>query len=48
MNTNRCMIIAEAGVNQNGDLSLGFELIRAAIEAGADAVKFQTFFYGSP
>jgi sialic acid synthase SpsE len=35
--------IAEAGVNHNGSLTLGKELIDIAIEAGADAVKFQTF-----
>lgn len=38
-----CFIIAEAGVNHNGDLQLAKELIFAAKEAGADAVKFQTF-----
>lgn len=38
-----CFIIAEAGVNHNGDMQLGIELIDAAVEAGADAVKFQTF-----
>lgn len=38
-----CFIIAEAGVNHNGDLGLAFQLIDAAAEAGADAVKFQTF-----
>ncbi|MQF67082.1 N-acetylneuraminate synthase [SAR202 cluster bacterium AD-802-F09_MRT_200m] len=38
-----CFIIAEAGVNHNGSLEMGFELIDAAAEAGADAVKFQTF-----
>jgi N-acetylneuraminate synthase len=38
-----CFIIAEAGVNHNGDLSLARELIGAAADAGADAVKFQTF-----
>ncbi len=36
-------IIAEAGVNHNGDLSLAKELIDIAADAGADAVKFQTF-----
>lgn len=36
-------IIAEAGVNHNGDISLAKKLIDVASEAGADAVKFQTF-----
>lgn len=36
-------IIAEAGVNHNGERSMAFALIDAAAEAGADAVKFQTF-----
>lgn len=36
-------IIAEAGVNHNGSLDLAFSLIDVAVEAGADAVKFQTF-----
>jgi len=36
-------IIAEAGVNHNGDVNLAKRLIDAAAEAGADAVKFQTF-----
>jgi len=36
-------IIAEAGVNHNGDFELAKKLIDAAKESGADAVKFQTF-----
>lgn len=40
---NRTLIIAEAGVNHNGDLNLAKRLIDAAAEAGADIVKFQTF-----
>ena len=38
-----CMIIAEAGVNHNGRLDMACQLIDVAVEAGADAVKFQTF-----
>ena len=41
--TNRTLIIAEAGVNHNGDLGLAKQLIDAAADAGADLVKFQTF-----
>ena len=41
--TNRVLIIAEAGVNHNGDLRLAKQLIDAAADAGADLVKFQTF-----
>ena len=38
-----CFIIAEAGVNHNGDINLAKKLIEAAKKAGADAVKFQKF-----
>ncbi len=37
------LIIAEAGVNHNGDEALAFQLVDAAHQAGADIVKFQTF-----
>lgn len=39
----RTFIIAEAGVNHNGKIENAIKLIDAAAEAGADAVKFQTF-----
>ena len=39
----RTLIIAEAGVNHNGDLDLAKQLIDVAADAGADLVKFQTF-----
>lgn len=38
-----CFIIAEAGVNHNGQLDLALQLVDAAAAAGANAVKFQTF-----
>ena len=37
------LIIAEAGVNHNGDMQVARDLVEAAAEAGADLVKFQTF-----
>jgi N,N'-diacetyllegionaminate synthase len=40
---NKVFIIAEAGVNHNGSVELAKKLIDVAVEAGADAVKFQTF-----
>ncbi len=43
MKNNRTLIIAEAGVNHNGEEKLAFELVDAAKKAGADIVKFQTF-----
>jgi len=39
----RTLVIAEAGVNHNGDMGLAIKLINAAACAGADLVKFQTF-----
>lgn len=41
--TKRALIIAEAGVNHNGDTALAKQLIDVAAAAGADLVKFQTF-----
>ena len=43
MKINRVLIIAEAGVNHNGDLNKAKELIDVAANAGVDFVKFQTF-----
>lgn len=38
-----CFIIAEAGVNHNGNLEMACQMVQAAVYAGADAIKFQTF-----
>lgn len=40
---NKVFIIAEAGVNHNGSIDLAKKLIDVAVDANADAVKFQTF-----
>lgn len=39
----KTLVIAEAGVNHNGDLQIAHQLIDAAVDAGADMIKFQTF-----
>src|SRR5262245_26296407 len=38
-----CFVIAEAGVNHNGDIALAQRMIDAAADAGVHAIKFQTF-----
>lgn len=38
----KCIVIAEAGVNHNGDFDMACRMVKAAAEAGADYVKFQT------
>ena len=40
---NKTIIIAEAGVNHNGDIDTAKRLIDVAADAGVDYVKFQTF-----
>ena len=39
----KAFIIAEIGINHNGDMSLAREMIDQACNSGADAVKFQTY-----
>ena len=39
----KTLVIAEAGVNHNGDINLAKRLIDVAADSGADLVKFQTF-----
>ena len=39
----KVFIIAEIGLNHNGNLNQAYKLIRSAAKAGADAVKFQTY-----
>ena len=43
MKLDKVLIIAEAGVNHNGDLQKAIQLIDVASKAGVDIVKFQTF-----
>ena len=40
---NKTIVIAEVGVNHNGDINLALDLVDKAVNAGADIVKFQTF-----
>jgi N,N'-diacetyllegionaminate synthase len=42
-NNHPCFIIAEAGVNHNGQLKMALQLVDAAVAAKVDAIKFQTF-----
>ena len=43
MNFLRALLIAEIGINHNGDMALAEEMVQAAAHAGADAVKFQNY-----
>lgn len=43
IDSSRTYVIAEAGVNHNGDVNIALELVEKATEVGADCVKFQTF-----
>jgi N,N'-diacetyllegionaminate synthase len=43
----KTIIIAEAGVNHNGSIKIAKEMVKAASEAGADYIKFQTFVTGN-
>ena len=40
---NPTFIIAEAGVNHNGDINIAKQLVDEAVNSGVDAIKFQTF-----
>src|SRR5688500_14100504 len=41
-----CYVIAEAGVNHNCDVQLGYKLVETAAASGADAIKFQRYTAG--
>ena len=43
MNKNKTLIIAEAGVNHNGNIDLALKLVDIAAKSKADYIKFQTF-----
>ena len=45
--SDKVLIIAEAGVNHDGDLNQALKLVDVAAEAGADIVKFQSFHASS-
>ena len=42
-NYGKPFIVAEAGINHNGELAKAFEMIKVAKQSGVDAIKFQTF-----
>ena len=42
-NFNSSFLIAEAGINHNGDMNIATKMIDKAKESGADAIKFQTY-----
>ena len=48
MNNSKTTIIAEVGVNHDGDVSKALDLVDVAAEVCADAVKFQTFIPENP
>ena len=43
MKNKKVLIIAEAGVNHNGNITKAKRLVKEAFKAGADIIKFQTF-----
>ena len=43
MKQDKVLIITEAGVNHNGQIERAFQLVDAAVDCGADIIKFQTF-----